>query len=151
MAKINKAFIYEQLNKIHEEKHIDIAPYIVQMVGNSEIPYEVIVFINKHLPISNFSTYNNIYDKRKKSPLFKNIISENLPTEEKAIVLSSLLTQSLIGVKHANIEERESILDMMNVDVLLDALARYMNTNDDAVIDEVFDMYKTIFRTLFNR
>lgn len=148
---IDKSFIYEQLNKIHKEKHIDVAPYFALMVGKNEIPYEVVVFINKHTPIDSLSTYNKIYEKRKRSPLFKNIIDEELPIEEKAIVLSSLLTQSLIGIKHADKEFRDAILDTMNVNIILDAISQYMNDENEEIIQEVSKMYCTIFKALFNR
>lgn len=151
MTNIDKSFIYEQLNKIHTEKKIDINPYIAAMVGKTEIPYEVIVFINKHLPIDNFSTYNQIYEKRKKSKLFRNLVGENLPVEEKAIVLSSLLTQSLITIKHVTQPEKDVLLDTMNINIIMEAINEYMNENNKDIIEKVFDMYRTIFKALFNR
>ena len=150
MNEINKAFIYEQLDIIHKEKKIDITPWVSKMVGKSEIPYEVIVFVNKHLPINKFNTYNQIYNKRRKSPLFRNIIDENLPVEEQAIVLSSLLSQSLIGIKHSK-QEKESIIDAINADIILEALSKYIYENNTSIITEVFSVFQTIFKALFEK
>lgn len=144
---INKAYVYEKLDFIHKNNNIDVQPYIDMMVGQEEIPYKVIVFINKYIPIERFGTYNAIYNKRKNSPLFRNIVNANLPISEKAIVLSSLLTQSLIGMKHSN--NKEDIIDAINVDVLFKAIQKYIYNNDENAVDEAFDAYQIIFRTLF--
>lgn len=149
MNTINKAYIYEQLNTIHSNKHIDIQPYIDMMIGKEEIPYEVVVFINKHIPIDKLTTYNNIYEKRKKNRLFRNIVNNNLPVEERAIVLSSLLNQSLIGIKHANKEDKNSIIDAVNIDLIFRALEKYIYENDENIVNEVFDTFQLIFKTLF--
>lgn len=149
MNTINKAYIYEQLNTIHRNKHIDIQPYIDLMIGKEEIPYEVVVFINKHIPIDKLTTYNNIYEKRKKNRLFRNIVNDNLPVEERAIVLSSLLNQSLIGIKHSNKEDKNSIIDAVNIDLIFRALEKYIYENDENIINEVFDTFQLIFKTLF--
>jgi len=149
MSEINKAYIYEQLDIIHREKKLDTSSYISKMIGREDIPYEVIVFVNKHLPIEKFVTYNEIYNKRRNSPLFRNLVDINLPIEEQAIVLSSLLTQSLIGIKHIHSEDRSSIVDAINVDVILNALSQYIHSYNTDIITEVFRMYQTIFKTLF--
>lgn len=149
MTEINKAFIYEQLDILHREKKLDTTPYIAKMVGQDDIPYEVIVFINKHLPLEKFTTYNEIYKKRRNSRLYRNIVDDSLPVEEQAIVLSSLLSQSLIGIKHLSTESKYSVIDAINVDIIIDALARYMHEQDTSVITEVFGMFQTIFKTLF--
>ncbi len=145
---INKAYIYEQLNYIHTHKGIDVQPYINMMIGKNEIPYEVIVFVNKHIPIESLSTYNAIYNKRKNSPLFRNIVNPELPIEEKAIVLSSLLTQSLIGAKHA---KKENFIDSVNVEIIFKALQKYIYDNDENAVNDSFEVYQIIFQTLFPR
>lgn len=149
MEQINKAYIYERLAAIQNEKHINTQPYIDMMIGQEEIPYKVVVFINRHAPIENFRTYNSIYDKRRKSPLFRNLLNANLPIEEKAIVLSSLLSQSLISMKHAKEEHKDAFIDTVNIDLIFKALSKYMYENDTNIIDETFETFHIIFKTLF--
>lgn len=144
---INKAYIYEKLDKIHKDKNIDVQNYIDLMVGKDEIPYEVVVFINKHEPIEKFATYNAIHNKRRESRLFRNIMNTTLPVEEKAIILSSLLTQSLIGIKHS--DNKEDIIDALNVDMLFKALEKYIYDEDIDAVNDTFDIYQVIFKTLF--
>ena len=150
MADIDKAYIYEQLNNIHKDKNINIQPYIDMMIGKEEIPYEVIVFINRHAPIDKLLTYNNIYNKRKKSRLFRNIVNDALPIEERAIVLSSLLSQSLIGMKHVK-NDKDAIIDAMNVDIIFKALEKYIYEKDENIVNEVFEIFHIIFKTLYKK
>lgn len=149
MNRLSKSYIYKNLNNLRKAGH-DVRPYIAKMVGKKEIPYEVIVFINKYSPIASLHTYNDIFAKRNKSPLFKNLINRDLPEEERAIVLSSLLNQSLISIKH-NTEDRDCIQDTMNVSIILDALSNYFDTGSTQAVNEVFEMFQTIFQTLFSK
>ena len=150
-TKITKAYIYEQLTNIHRSENIDIQPYIDLMIGRDDIPYEVIVFVNKHVPLPIFSVYNSIYDKRKKSRLYRNILNNALITEEKAIVLSSILTQVLIDKKHNRSKHVEYLNEGVDCDMIIDALQSYMYDNDDTKVLKAFEVLQTIFRALFNK
>ena len=150
MSELSKSFIYSQLYRINNEKQINIDEYVSQMVGSDSIPYTVIVFVNKYYPIANLAMYNEIYNKRhRKSPIFKNLMKKNLPTAEKAIVLSSLLTQCLISIKHNNIGSNMEAIDSINVDLIIDTLYNYMTNGDNSRVDEIFEMYQIMFKTLF--
>ena len=150
MQAINKAFIYRMLNEIHSTG-LDVSKYRALLVGTDEIPYEVVIFINKYRPLDKLKTYNEIYSKRRNSPLFRNLMKMDLPTYEKAIILSSLLTQSLIGAKHASEEDAEEVIDAINVDMIMNALNKYINDHDGSYVDNAFDTFQHIFRTLFPR
>lgn len=151
MQEINKAFIYRMLNEIHSTG-VDVTNYRAMLVGANDIPYELITFINKHRPIEKLRTYNEIYSKRRNSPLFRNLMKMNLPVDEKAIILSSLLTQSLIGAKHAeDDEQRDSMIDAINIEMIITSLMSYINEHDSSLVSDTFDTFQHIFRTLFPR
>lgn len=148
MQEINKAFIYKTLNQMRSEG-IDVTEYFAMLVGMDHIPYEVIVFINNHHPIEKLTTYNQIYNKRRNSTLFRNMMKPDLPEDEKVIVLSSLLTQSLIGAKHADAADKDALIDAVNVDLILDALTSYIYEHNVSKVNDAFDAFQTIFKTLF--
>lgn len=152
MSELSKSFIYSQLHKIHKEKNINVDDYIMQLMGSDIVPYTVIVFVNKYYPIANLAMYNEIFNKRhRKSPLFKNLMKTNLPVSEKAIVLSSLLTQCLISIKHSSTESNMEAIDSINVDLIIDTLYNYMTHQDIDRVNEIFEMYQIMFKTLFPR
>lgn len=150
MQEINKAFVYKMLHNMKAEG-IEVASYLPKLVGATEIPYEVIVFINKYHPIEKLTTYNEIYMKRKNSPLFRNLMKVDLDVSEKAIILSSLLTQSLIGAKHSDDNDRDELIDAVNVDLIIHALTSYIYDHNSQPIEETFDAFQIIFKTLFPR
>ncbi len=148
MQDINKSYIYKQLNQIRDTYNIDVSKYITSMIGNNEIPYETLVFVNKYIPIELLTTYNKIFEKRRKSPLFRNIVKKDNTVEEKAIILSSLLTQSLICKKKLSNVESDAV-DGINADVIISALHDYIYNNNDKVVIDLFETYQIIFKTLF--
>ena len=150
MQDINKSFVYKQLNNIKRDKNIDISKYLESMIGSNEIPYETLVFINKHQPIELLTTYNKIFEKRRNSPLFRNIVKDDNSVEEKAIILSSLLTQSLICTKfHKNDPDKDAMIDALNVDVIIHTLCEYIYNNNEKAVIDLFDTFQIIFKTLF--
>lgn len=150
MTNITKAYVYKSLNNISKQHSIDVSKYIRLMVGADTIPYEVIVFINKYEPIEKLITYNEIYNKRRNSPLFRNIVRSDNSESEKAIILSSLLTQSLISIKHCQDEDnKEEVIDAINVDVIMNALQNYIHNNDTDALNDTFETFQIIFKTLF--
>lgn len=149
MQQITKPYIYKMLHQISEEQSIDVGKYISMTVGCNDIPYEAIVFVNKYTPLDQLSTYNAIYEKRNKSRLFRNIVKDNLSIEDKAVVLSSILNQSLINIKHRDALPREDLVNAVNVELILNALNRYMFESYDEDVADCFEMFRIIFKTLF--
>ena len=148
MTQLTKSAIYKQLTEIGHTNNIDISHWLSMLVGSTDIPYEVIVFINKYQPISELTTYNAVYNKRNKSRLFRNIVSDSLSIPEQAVVLSSLLTQCLISAsKHQTASEQ--LIDAVNTDLIMRTLTAYITENNEQNIQRVFQMYRTIFKTLF--
>ena len=151
MHEVNKPYLYKLLEQIKLSENIDVSEYISMIVGSSSIPYEVVVFINKHIPISQLTTYNAIYSKRNKSRLFRNIVKDSLSIEDKSIVLSSILNQSLISLKQDKSVDREDLINAVNVDLIMSALSSYLYDNNDKEVEDCFEMFRIIFKTLFPR
>ena len=149
MKQITKPYLYSLLDQIHVDSNIDVSDYVSMIAGNNEIPYEAIVFINSHIPLEQFTTYNAIYDKRNNSRLFRNIVKDDLSVADKAIVLSSILNQSLISIKHDNNINKQQLISAVNIDVILNAINQYMFEGNEEIINNVFNMFRTIFKTLF--
>lgn len=148
MIQLTKSAVYKQLAEIGHTHNVDISHWLSMLIGSTDIPYEVIVFINKYQPISELTTYNAVYNKRNKSRLFRNIVSDSLSVPEQAVVLSSLLTQCLISAsKHQT--ESEQLIDAVNTDLIMRTLTAYITENNEENVQRVFQMYRTIFKTLF--
>lgn len=145
---LTKSDIYSKLINIRP-KDKDANKYLSMMVGTDSIPYEVLVYVNRFDPIPQLETYNRIYERRRKNPLYKNLVNENLPDIEKAIALSSLLTQSFIRMKELNEEERIEYSDIMNISVITDALSRYSVLGDTEYLTEIFLLVRDVFKKLF--
>lgn len=151
MQTLTKPYIYKLLNQIRAEKQLDVSAHVAKVVSSENIPYEVVVYVNKHIPLDQLTTYNAIYDKRNRSRLFRNIVKDDLSTADKAIVLSSILNQSLISVKHDATINREDLMTAVNIEIILKALNSYMFAEDSSEVDDCFDMFRTIFKTLYPR
>ena len=79
------------------------------------------------------------------------MMKNDLPVSEKAIILSSLLTQSLIGAKHSAEADKDALIDAVNVDLILDTLSAYIYEHDNHIVEDTFDAFQIIFKTLFPR
>lgn len=153
MKPISKSKVYAELKHIKDNYGIDIQNQMKLVAFNATIPIETIIFINKYRPIEQFYTYNKIYENRRKNPLYKNLVNENLNDYEKAIALSSLVTQTFIHNKNMVRENkddnvREFYIDSMNLDVILDALSSY-GKGETEKLNEVFFMTRDVFKRLF--
>lgn len=75
-----------------------VNPYIKKLVIASEPPLEVLKFIatNRGMEVSNFYEMLRRNHNKKKSPLYKNILTEGLSVDETMTTLSCLLTQIVL-------------------------------------------------------
>ena len=135
-----------------KKKGINISEEMRRVLVNDEIKYETIIFINKYRPIDELFTYNKIYEKRKNNPLFKNLVNENLPVEEKAIALSSFQTQALIRIKELKKQGKDAEAkiygETMQIDDVSNALSEYARGNTELVEKisiEIRDTFKKLF------
>ena len=152
MKPITKSKVYADLKYIKEERGIDIKDQLKLVALNESVPIETIIFINKYKPVEQLYTYNKIYENRRKNPLYKNIVNENASTPDKAIALSSLITQTLIHNKEL-IKENKNVdasdfMNLMDLSDVFEALSLY-SKGDDSKLLEVFNGVRSIFKRLY--
>ena len=114
------------------------------------VTQSVLLFINKYRPLEQLATYNHIYNNRRKNPLYGNLVNERLPVEERAIALSSYVTQVFIHSKNLirdnKAEDSEYYLkEISQLDVVTNALMRYAKYNDIDELNRVFMMMRDVF------
>jgi len=155
MKTINKTSVYAKLLDIKENKEVDTSKYVREMVGSDTVPFNVLVFINKHYPIEQLAVYNKIYESRRNNPLYKNLVNENLPIEEMAISLSSFLTHTLIKSKETIKEGREEdgfeYLNITNSEEITNALHEYAKTGETDKLVETFLSIREVFKNLYKK
>lgn len=152
MKPITKSKAYADLKYIKENFNVDTTNQLKAVALNETIPVETIIFINKYKPLEQFYTYNKVYENRRKNPLYKNLVNENLPTAEKAIALSSFITQAMIHNKELLKENKEDdaqlFLGVMNIENIAEAINDYVKGNDEKLL-EAFDETRNVFKNLF--
>lgn len=149
MKLLDKSTAYAKLFDIKENYSVDISKYIKEMAGNETIPYEVVIFINKYYPLPHLETYNRIYEKRSKNPLYKTLVNENSSPEEQSVALSSFLTQIMITGKSLSESDRRQYYNIMSVDLIAEALGSYASGNSEKLTNTfmmVRDMFKNLYR-----
>ena len=152
MKPITKSKAYADLKYIKENFNVDTTNQLKAVAMNDTIPVDTIIFINKYKPLEQFYTYNKVYENRRKNPLYKNLVNENLPTAEKAIALSSFITQAMIHNKELIRENKEDdaqlFLGVMNIENIAEAINDYVKGNDEKLL-EAFDETRNVFKNLF--
>lgn len=144
---------YGLLYDIRDNENVDITKYTTDIERCECVPVNVLIFINKYRPVEQLATYNHIYNTRRKNPLYRNLVNENLPVEEKAIALSSYVTQILIKAKElkrsGRIDDSKDYLKISNIDVVTDALCKYANDDNEVLLNNVFMMIRDVFKNIF--
>lgn len=152
MRTIDKSYAYATLREIKDSKGIDVSKYIHEVASSDSVPYSTIIFMNRHKGLPQLATYNKIYERRRSNPLYKNLVNEDLPVEDRAIALSSLMTQTLIHMKELKRENKfEEMLDyaeIMNLSTIAYALECYA-VADNNPLNEAFDQVRQMFKMLF--
>ena len=157
MKPLDKTSAYAYLNKIKTESKetgtpVNVSPYMHKVAASDVVPTDVLIFINKHIGLPQLFTYNEVYDRRRNNPLYKNLVNENLDDENKAIALSSLLTQTFIHTKQLVKENKQSDIpeytDIMNVKAITEALNDYANGNAKK-LNEVFFEIRDLLKELY--
>lgn len=125
---ITKKDIIQKLYEIEETTDTKLGREVQRVVRSEIVPMDIIKLINKYDTefLQIYDTYNTIYNSRNKNPLYRNLRNANLPIEEKAIAISSLITKILISCsKIENEEERRIFANAMNIDQLNNSIAEY--------------------------
>ena len=125
---ITKKDIIQKLYDIEERENLKLGREVQRVVRSEVVPIEVISLINKYDKefLQIYDTYNVIYSSRNKNPLYRNLRNKDLPIEEVAIAISSLVTKILISCSKIK-DEQERILfaSAMNINRLNSALTNY--------------------------
>lgn len=84
-----------------EDKGIDINSMMKTLIMSKETPIEVLKFIfdNQGFEVGQFYEMLRRRYNQKKSPLYGNILKENIETEEVVLTLNCFLTQILLYAK----------------------------------------------------
>lgn len=96
---MDKFECYSILSRISSERGIDVSSYIKIAADSGPDDDRVQSFINRFDINESNSLYEAIYDRRRKNPLYKSLVNESSSIDDKAISLSSLLTQMSINMK----------------------------------------------------
>lgn len=147
MERLTKRAAYQKLFAIKSQGE-DISEMLRETAKSEEVPYDVIVFINKHLPLPVLETYNHIYRNRRKNPLYKSLVNESATPEEQAISLSSLVTQILIRGKSLTKQESVEHMNTMQLKGILRALEAF-SEGDNKTLRETFLSVRDVFKRLF--
>lgn len=132
---MDKFKCYHYLLKIKKTENININEQVELIAGKEEVPLSVVKFINKYYPQQQITTLEHIHSKRHKNPLYKNLVNENLNVEDKAIALSSLLTQTMIGLKNIDDDSKEDYCKTMMTEEILDAINSYSTGDTDKLLE----------------
>lgn len=147
MERLTKRAAYQKLFAIKAQGE-DISEMLKETAKNEAVPYEVIVYINKHLPLPVLETYNHIYRNRRKNPLYKSLVNESASPEEQAIALSSFVTQIMIRGKSLTEKEKSEHMETMQLKGVLRALEAFSD-GDYKTLRETFMSVRDVFKRLF--
>ena len=147
MERLTKRAAYQKLFAIKAQGE-DISEMLKETAKNEAVPYEVIVYINKHLPLPVLETYNHIYRNRRKNPLYKSLVNESASPEEQAIELSSFVTQIMIRGKSLTEKEKSEHMETMQLKGVLRALEAFSD-GDYKTLRETFMSVRDVFKRLF--
>lgn len=113
-----------------EDSGLNVDSYMKKLIVSKEVPLEVLRFIsqNRGLEVTNFYEMLRKNHNQKKSPLYKNIISEEPDYEEVITTLSCLLTQIILYSR--KIEAKEAFLRDVRAEEISRALNGYFKDND---------------------
>lgn len=148
MRSITKSTAYAKLAEIKEEG-IETSKYVRMLANSDSVPYDVLVFVNRYKPLDQLCIYNHVYENRRNNPLYKNIVNESASVEDKALAMSSLVTQTLIKCKTMDESSKQELIGIMNIDIILEALHSYMVDGNSQKLQETALGIRDVFKRLY--
>lgn len=126
-----------------QESGIDINDNIIKVLKSTNIPLEVLEFINKHRQIDLTNFYNKLRNSynNKKSKLYINIINEDTNPNELISTLSSYALQAVLYSR--NVDNSQMFLRHARVREVNLALAKYFTDFDLSLCSKLLSMIKT--------
>lgn len=133
---ITRQTVFSALFKL-KDAGTDVSSQLESMKNNSGIPEDVIEFLRDQSP--QFQFYRSIQQHQR--ALMKNILHfDELDTNNKIKVCSSLITRAMIAVEYHNLDE--SLLEDLRLDKLSKALYKALSDKDYSYLDEVLQGHK---------
>lgn len=132
------------LVKMEDQGTIDVNQYIKKLIVAKEIPIEVLRFIakNRGLEVANFYEMLRKSYNSKKSPLYKNLVTNEEKTEEElVIILSSLLTQ--IGLYNKRLNKNTTFIKDVRATEISRVLVNYYESNDLEIVQKLLSLIKS--------
>lgn len=149
---LTKKEIIQKLYDIEEQENLKLGREVQKVVRNEIVPIEVISLINKYDKsfLQIYDTYNTIYNSRNRNPLYKCLKNKNLPIEELAISISSLVTKILISCsKIPDENDRKVFCIAMNLKQLNDSLTKYSLYNDSTDLVDNAKQVRELLQILY--
>lgn len=121
----------------------DVNKYIKQIIVSKDIPVDALKFIykNRGFEVSNFYELLRRNHNKKKSPLYYNIVRDDLANEEVITTLTSLLMQiTLYGKK---LEDSKEFTKAVRAEEISRVLNAYFKSNDLELCKKLLALIKS--------
>ena len=149
---ITKKDIIQKLYEIEEKNDLKLGREVQRVVRSENIPFDIIKLINKYDKgfLQIYDTYNTIYNSKNRNPLYRNLKNKNIPIEELAIAISSLVTKILISCsKIEDTTEKALFATAMNIEHFNQALTDYSLFNDDTKLIQCGNEVRELLELLY--
>lgn len=132
-----------------KNKGINVDKYFLMVSQSTEIPQEVIKFINinRELDITKFYEYLRKKHNKRESKLYFDLMRE-LEPEEVLITISSLVTRAFIFGKTLTTRDRINFYDNVGIIQITDAINNYIKTSDISKCIELLSKIKNDIKVL---
>lgn len=144
----SKKYLIQTLNIIAKEQNLDVNLYVNDVLKN-DIPVSSLIFINKYKPLSELGVLNLIYNKKNKTPLFKNFKKGNIDNYEQVVCLGSLLTQMLCYIKTTK-DDVTKHSKIIGIESILYAINDFINTGEFNKVNIVYNNFSELFKELYS-
>ena len=131
------------LVRLEKENNLKIDPYMYKLAISKEVPIEVLKFIasNQGTEVVNFYEMLRKNHNKNKSPLYTNILKEQIEADEVLTVLSCLLTQIVLYSK--KLEEKDRFLKEVRAEEITRVLNNYFKDGDITNCINLLKLIKT--------
>ena len=126
-----------------EGKGINIDSYLAKLAISKEIPIEILKFIASYQGIEVVNFYDMLRKKhnQNKSPLYTNLLKEDVSINEALVTLSALLTQ--IALYNKNLESDAQFLKEARAEEISRALNTYYKDGTTSLCFNLLNLIKT--------
>lgn len=149
---MDKLHAYKLLFEIQSRNSVSVSNYTKQLASmkkNDSIPFEVLEFINRYIPLPSFETVNYLHENCKSNRLYRRLVKEDQSFDEKLLALTSFLNQCTIKLKSLSENyERKDYIDNLKLLVIVESLQKYFKNDDRDAINEAFDLIRDTVKSI---